>query len=126
VKQFSMPSGVELVTLDKVTNLLADSTCPQDYTAAFLEGTAPTESCEHAALDTEGMTQRVMTMGAGQPPPPIQEKSSASVTVKVPVLRMSAPDATPAPAPEKKKGFFGKLFGKKGTTPPDPTPAPPQ
>ena len=41
--EFVPPDGVQLVTLDKATNLLADGSCPEDYTAAFLDGTAPTE-----------------------------------------------------------------------------------
>ncbi len=44
---FVPPPGVEVVTLDKGTNLLADPSCPDDYTAAFLDGTAPTNTCNH-------------------------------------------------------------------------------
>ena len=124
VKPFSMPSGVEMVTLDRTTNLLADSTCPQDYTAAFLDGTAPTDTCEHAELDPEGLTQRVLTMGGNQAPAAIPEAGSPSVTVRVPVLRM--PEATQDPGAQpadKKRGFFGKLFGKKPTAPAPPDPA---
>ncbi len=46
-EEFIPPSGVELVALDKGTNLLADESCPDDYTAAFLDGTAPTNTCSH-------------------------------------------------------------------------------
>ncbi len=46
-EEFIPPSGVELVALDKGTNLLADASCPDDYTAAFLDGTAPTNTCSH-------------------------------------------------------------------------------
>ena len=46
---FTAPDGVQLVAIDKTTNLLADSTCPDDYPAAFLDGTAPQESCSHPA-----------------------------------------------------------------------------
>ncbi len=41
---FIPPPGVEVVTLDKQTNLLADEACPDDYTAAFVDGTAPTNT----------------------------------------------------------------------------------
>ena len=44
---FTPPQGVDIVTLDKNTNLLADAACPDDYTAAFLDGTAPTDTCDH-------------------------------------------------------------------------------
>ena len=48
VKPFNAPQGIEFVTLDKETNLLADASCPNDYTAAFLAGTAPT-NCQPAS-----------------------------------------------------------------------------
>jgi penicillin-binding protein 1B len=46
--EFSVPSGVEIVSIDSVSNQLSDDTCPASFSAAFLAGTAPTESCEHA------------------------------------------------------------------------------
>ena len=49
VKDFTPPDGVQLVSLDKTTNLLADTACPNDYEAAFLAGTAPTDTCDHSA-----------------------------------------------------------------------------
>ncbi|MGC9158429.1 MAG: transglycosylase domain-containing protein [Terracidiphilus sp.] len=46
--EFTPPDGVQVVTLDKATNLLSDAACPDDtYQAAFLDGTAPTETCDH-------------------------------------------------------------------------------
>jgi penicillin-binding protein 1B len=125
VRPFSAPSGVELVTLDKQTNLLADSSCPQDYTAAFLDGTAPTESCEHGEIDQRGLQQKITGMG-GYKPPVFMDGQNSSVTVSV---QTPAPEpAQPAaPAPEKKKGFFGRLFGggkqtdKQTQPPPQPS-----
>ena len=51
--EFTPPDGVQLVSIDKTTNLLADDSCPVDYTAAFLDGTAPTETCDHKGLNGE-------------------------------------------------------------------------
>jgi penicillin-binding protein 1B len=48
--EFTAPQGVEFETLDKASNLLADGACPDDYTAAFLDGTAPTDTCDHRGL----------------------------------------------------------------------------
>ena len=45
------PTASTIVTLDKATNLLADAACPDDYTAAFLDGTAPTDTCDHPNPD---------------------------------------------------------------------------
>jgi len=46
---FEMPDGVEVVKIDKESNLLSDDSCPDGYNAAFLAGTAPTQPCDHPA-----------------------------------------------------------------------------
>lgn len=48
---FTPPQGTQIETIDKGTNLLADGACPDDYTAAFLDGTAPTDTCDHKGID---------------------------------------------------------------------------
>jgi hypothetical protein len=45
--EFTPPEGVEIVKIDKVSNLLSDEACPDSYDAAFLDGTAPTDTCDH-------------------------------------------------------------------------------
>ncbi|MFZ1938135.1 MAG: PBP1A family penicillin-binding protein [Terracidiphilus sp.] len=65
--EFTPPDGVQLVTLDKSTNLLADSSCPDDYTAAFLDGTAPTDTCDHKGLDGQdhrNIFQKIFGLGS--------------------------------------------------------------
>jgi penicillin-binding protein 1B len=64
--EFKAPDGVELVTLDKTSNLLADGSCPDDYTAAFLDGTAPTDTCDHKGLggdDHRNIFQKIFGLG---------------------------------------------------------------
>jgi penicillin-binding protein 1B len=64
--EFKAPDGVELVTLDKVSNMLADGSCPDDYTAAFLDGTAPTDTCDHKGLggdDHRNIFQKIFGLG---------------------------------------------------------------
>jgi penicillin-binding protein 1B len=66
--EFVPPDGVEIVTLDKVTNLLANGTCPEDYSAAFLDGTAPTDTCDHKGMggeDHRNILQKIF--GTGKP-----------------------------------------------------------
>jgi len=60
--EFVAPQGVELVSLDKVTNLLPDGACPNTYTAAFLEGTAPTDTCDHPP-DHRNLLQKIFGLG---------------------------------------------------------------
>ena len=59
MKNFSPPSGVVKVTLDKLTNRLATPTCPEDYTVAFLAGTEPKETCEEAFVDHRGIVTKI-------------------------------------------------------------------
>ncbi len=59
---FTPPDGVEIVKLDKVSNLLADDSCPDDYDAAFLSGTAPTVPCDHP-LDHRNVFQKIFGIG---------------------------------------------------------------
>ena len=60
---FTPPDGVEIVSLDKATNLLADAACPDDYDAAFLAGTAPTDTCDHPAADHRNILQKIFGLG---------------------------------------------------------------
>jgi penicillin-binding protein 1B len=60
---FSVPGGVQIVDLDKASNLLSDDSCPDSYEAAFLAGTAPTETCDHSS-DHRNLLQKIF--GAGK------------------------------------------------------------
>lgn len=119
-RSFVPPAGVSTVRLDKVTNLLADASCPQDYDAVFLDGTAPTQTCDQSAGDQRNVFQKLFGIGKeatvapgapanGMPALPAQPTGSQA----------AAATAQPGPAPpppdeqkKKKKGFFAKLFGK--------------
>jgi penicillin-binding protein 1B len=57
--EFKPPEGVEIVNLDKESNLLSDASCPDDYNAAFLAGTAPTDTCDHPA-DHRNLVQKLL------------------------------------------------------------------
>ena len=59
---FTPPDGVDVVKLDKNSNLLADDSCPDDYDAAFLAGTAPTVPCDHP-LDHRNIFQKFFGIG---------------------------------------------------------------
>ncbi len=59
---FVPPDGVQVVSIDKNTNLLADASCPDDYDAAFLDGTAPTDPCSHPP-DHRNILQKIFGIG---------------------------------------------------------------
>src|ERR1039458_7758249 len=60
--EFSAPDGVQVLPLDKVSNLLSDATCPDSYDAAFLDGTAPTDTCDHPT-DRRNLLQKIFGTG---------------------------------------------------------------
>ena len=60
--EFSVPDGVEMVNIDKATNLLSDDACPDWVAIAFLDGTAPTETCDHPP-DKRNILQKIFGLG---------------------------------------------------------------
>jgi penicillin-binding protein 1B len=59
---FTAPGGVEIVSIDSVSNLLSDASCPASFDAAFLAGTAPTETCDHPA-EHRNLLQKIFGLG---------------------------------------------------------------
>jgi penicillin-binding protein 1B len=60
--QFIPPEGVDIVSIDKTSLLLSDATCPESFNAAFLAGTAPTETCDHPA-EHRNLLQKIFGLG---------------------------------------------------------------
>jgi penicillin-binding protein 1B len=130
--EFSQPSGVVDVQLDKLTNRLATPTCPDDYVSAFVAGTEPRDTCDEQA-GVKGFFSRLL--GGSKPLPPLPPGASTATTAPA-----NAPGTQNAQDPnsQKKKGFFGRLAGvfkddKQSTPPAKPpensptaTPTPPQ
>ncbi len=122
MKPFSQPSGVVDVQLDKATNRLATPTCPDDYTAAFVAGTEPRETCDqHSGVG--GLFSRIFNGGPKALPPPTTngtaQENPAGQTAQ------SSESGDPQ-NPQKKKGLFGKIAGifkdDKTQTPPPKAP----
>ena len=125
VKPFSPPSGITEATLDKTTNLLADSSCPDDYSAAFLDGTAPQNYCSQMSENPQNFIQRIFGLGgnkpAAQPNQPNMPRAPQATRPYTPAPASNtprsgdAPEQTPPPeAKPKKKNFFQRLFGGGG------------
>jgi len=122
-RQFPTPNGLSTVRLDRVTNLLADASCPQDYDAVFLDGTAPTQTCDQSAGDQRTVFQKLFGIGKESPvaPPGAPANGLPAMPAQPTGSQAAAAGAQPGPAPpppdeqkKKKKGFFAKLFGKGG------------
>ena len=113
---FDPPAGVTEVSLDKNTNLLADSACPDDYNAAFLDGTQPTETCDHPNADQRNIFQKIFGLGGNSKPPLTGPTVPANVVQPAPPSGSNAGQTSAAGSNQngqrkKKKGFFGKVFG---------------
>ena len=57
-KEFMPPDGVQLVSIDKTTNLVSDAACPDGDPVAFLDGTAPNGTCDHP-LEHHNLLQKL-------------------------------------------------------------------
>jgi penicillin-binding protein 1B len=98
MRSFSQPSGVVDVQLDKSTNRLATPSCPETYTAAFVAGTEPRETCDQTS-GVGGFFSHLLGLGDKPLPPPPQ------------VEQAGADGQPPSEADKKKKGIFGKIVG---------------
>ncbi len=115
VKDFTPPSGVVQVQLDKVTNRLATPSCPQDYTVAFIAGTEPKETCDQAYGDHRGFFTKIFGLGSPPvaPPPPTSNGPVQPAAAGTAPAQVSANgEAGQAQQPKKKRGFFSRLFGR--------------
>jgi penicillin-binding protein 1B len=119
VTDFDAPAGITEVQLDKATNLISDAACPgNSFTAAFLDGTQPTDTCDHANGDQRNLFQKIFGLGQKPvgPPPPVQAQQPVPQPAQ-PVAPAAQPAQTAAnnqeaeQQPKKKRGFWSRLFG---------------
>jgi len=96
IQSFRQPSGVVDVQLDKVTNRLATPSCPETYTAAFIAGTEPRDTCDQVT-GIRGFFSRIFGGNEKPLPPPPAGTENGQVA-------SDQPDQG-----KKKKGFFGKI-----------------
>jgi penicillin-binding protein 1B len=105
--EFTKPDGVTNVLIDRATNLPADTSCPNDFTAAFLDGTVPAGTCSRMADSGESIVNQVLN---GTSPDPEQNPAPP-------------PDGSNPAPPPKKPNIFKRLFGSGNNNPP-PNPPP--
>src|ERR1700686_267830 len=99
VRAFSQPAGVVDVQLDKITNRLATSSCPDDYTVAFVAGTEPRDTCDQGNRGVQGFFSRIF---GGR-----SEKALPPPTATSPGTQPGNSGAQTAEEEAKrKKGFF--------------------
>jgi len=136
VKPFSAPEGITTAHIDKTTDLLVDSTCPNNsFYVAFLDGTAPVNTCSQMSENPQNFIQKIFGIGGNKPATPDTTKpaSTPAPVTGAPIVRATpntppdgnAPDTTQQPAPPKKKNFLQKIFGGGKDKQAQPQPAPP-
>ncbi len=70
VKPFVAPEGITTARIDKTSNLLADSTCPSNILyAAFLDGTAPVNTCSQMSENPQNFIQKILGIGGSKTVP---------------------------------------------------------
>ncbi len=81
------------------TSLLADASCPNDFNAAFLDGTQPQNTCTQMSESPQSVIQKIFGFGSTpQSPPDLPSPDDA-------------PNVPADPTKPKKQNFFKKLFG---------------
>jgi penicillin-binding protein 1B len=118
VKPFSAPDGVTIAHIDKPSSLLVDSTCPNNsFYVAFLDGTAPVNTCSQMGENPQNFIQKIFGIGGNKSATP--ETTIPQPATGAPIVRQApntppdgnAPDTTQQPEQKKKKNIFQKIFG---------------
>lgn len=130
VKPFSPPEGVANYRIDKTTNLLGDATCPDNsFNAAFLDGTAPQNTCSQMTESPQNFIQKLFGIGGSKPTNPDGSETAVPITRQSPNAPPDANNPDNSLPPQKKKNIFQKIFGggnDKNKPEPQPTQPPPQ
>jgi penicillin-binding protein 1B len=119
-KPFEAPDGIVTLDIDPLSGQPATAACPSRRQEVFIAGTQPLDSCR-----LHGGGQPGVTHVAGWDTQPPQPSSVATSTILTPpaavasahprIVTGDAPPAAIAEQPgkpkEKKKGFFGRIFG---------------
>jgi penicillin-binding protein 1B len=120
VKPFTPPEGVTTARIDKTSNLLVDSSCPSNsFYAAFLDGTAPVNTCSQMGENPQNFIQKIFGIGGNKPSTPESPTTPPPPATGAPIVRQApntppngnAPDNTQQPEQKKKKNIFQKIFG---------------
>jgi penicillin-binding protein 1B len=97
---------VEVLRIDRMTDLIADDSCPNDsFSAAFLIGAAPQGTCSHMGEDSQSLGSRLFGLFTGKSAAPVEPPPDSPQT-----------DAT------KHRNLLQKIFGTGKDKPKDQQP----
>ena len=84
------PDGIQMVPVDRASNLPADGTCSSNtFQAAFLPGTVPQSTCSHMGVDAQTLGNQLY--GGGAPEDLIPPPTSAAAPTLARPARPPAP-----------------------------------
>ena len=107
MKPFSPPDGVEVLRVDRATNLVADASCPNDaFSAAFLLGTAPQSTCSHMGEDSQSLGSKIFAFFGGK-----SDKPSVPTADTQPADSTKLAEPAKPVDPTKHRNLLQKIFG---------------
>jgi penicillin-binding protein 1B len=124
-QEFEPPPGITEAMVDSQTGQLANASCPSTVSEHFIAGSEPTQYCDQTsaahAQETPGSWLKNL-FGKGDPSAPVEPAAPHPPSphgAASPASHPPASSAKPEPSsgdasneePEKKKGFFDRLFG---------------
>jgi penicillin-binding protein 1B len=124
MKSFTAPSGVELLRINGPTSMIADDTCPDNnFTQAFLDGTAPPGTCSHMGdMSPQSFGRKLLDFFKGgdnnsNPQPQQQQPQVQQPSQPQPAPQAATPQQQPADEQKKHRNIFQKMFGGKPKNP---------
>jgi 1A family penicillin-binding protein len=113
---FKTPQGLAAVNVCRLSGQLPGAACDRVITEYFASGTAPTQVCQqHNFIIPTGQLAAAYPGGAvvhagDLAPPAARTKDAATVSSQAPATIVMAEDSHEPP--KKKRGFWGRLFGR--------------
>lgn len=125
MKPFPLTDGVEMLKIDRTTDLIADESCPNDtFSAAFLLGTAPQTTCSHMGEDSQTLGSKIFGLfgiksAAAPPASATTSTPAAPQTTTAPPASTTPPNGTEPAEPNKHRNLLQKIFGTGKDKPKD-------
>ena len=113
---FAQPQGLTAVNVCRLSGQLPTPACDRVMTEYFARGTGPTEMCQqHGAFAVSGELAAALPGGAVSSPVYLPQPAASSVEVAAAASQAPAEVVTASETeeqPKKKRGFWGRLFGR--------------
>jgi 1A family penicillin-binding protein len=119
---YKAPQTVTSARICRLSGKLAGNDCPgtETYAEHFANGHAPVEDCDqhgrHLQRGVPGLLATAVKTASGDPiPPPQARVATASATARTAggVETVATAKAVEPEAPKKKRGFWGRVFGRR-------------